>query len=115
MLADGNSFPGSVGNGTVFAGYPNPDLKTGIETAGDLTQMSVQVGLVGTQFGVAPPNAPMPENISLVNDGWVCPKPSMQGRSLSLSRVSPKSLNILLTFEFRLDQSNVIQDYIFFY
>ncbi|KAH6831966.1 COBRA-like protein-7 precursor [Perilla frutescens var. hirtella] len=55
VLADGNSFPGSVGNGSVFAGYPNPDLKTGIETAGDLTQMSVQVGLVGTQFGVAPP------------------------------------------------------------
>lgn len=81
VLADGNSFPGSVGNGTVFAGYPNPDLKTGIETAGDLTQMSVQVGLVGTQFGVAPPNAPMPENITLVNDGWVCPKPSMQGNS----------------------------------
>lgn len=92
MLADGNSFPGSVGNGTVFAGYPNPDLKTGIETAGDLTQMSVQVGLVGTQFGVAPPNAPMPENISLVNDGWVCPKPSMQGRSLSLSLESLQSL-----------------------
>lgn len=85
VLADGNSFPGSVGNGSVFAGYPNPDLKTGIETAGDLTQMSVQVELVGTQFGVAPPDAPMPANISLVIEGWICPKPSMQGSSLSLS------------------------------
>ncbi|KAL0348620.1 UNVERIFIED_CONTAM: COBRA-like protein 7 [Sesamum angustifolium] len=79
VLADGNSIPGSVGNGTVFAGFPNPDLKTAIETAGDLTQMSARVELVGTQFGVAPPDAPMPSNISLVNDGWVCPKPTMQG------------------------------------
>ncbi|KAL2229709.1 UNVERIFIED_CONTAM: COBRA-like protein 7 [Sesamum indicum] len=79
VLADGNSIPGSVGNGTVFAGFPNPDLKTAIETAGDLTQMSARVELVGTQFGVAPPDAPMPTNISLVNDGWVCPKPTMQG------------------------------------
>ncbi|XP_047950063.1 COBRA-like protein 7 [Salvia hispanica] len=81
VLADGNSFPGSVGNGSVFSGYPNPDLKTGVETAGDLTQMSVQVQLVGTQFGVAPPDAPMPANISLVNEGWICPKPSLQGNS----------------------------------
>ncbi|XP_011100811.1 COBRA-like protein 7 [Sesamum indicum] len=79
VLADGNSIPGSVVNGTVFAGFPNPDLKTAIETAGDLTQMSARVELVGTQFGVAPPDAPMPTNISLVNDGWVCPKPTMQG------------------------------------
>lgn len=79
VLADGTSIPGSVGNGSVFSGYPNPDLKTGIETAGDLTQMSVQVDLIGTQFGVAPPRAPMPANISLANDGWVCPTPTMQG------------------------------------
>ncbi|KZV50985.1 COBRA-like protein 7-like [Dorcoceras hygrometricum] len=81
VLADGNSIPGSVGNGTVFAGYPVPDLKSGIETAGDLTQMSVRVGLVGTQFGVGFPSVPMPSNISLVNDGWICPKPSVQGNS----------------------------------
>lgn len=79
VLADGNSVPGSVGNGSVFAGYPNPDLKTGIETAGDFSQMSAVVDLVGTQFGVAPPRAPMPVNISLVNDGWVCPKSTMEG------------------------------------
>ncbi|PIN19241.1 hypothetical protein CDL12_08094 [Handroanthus impetiginosus] len=81
VLADGTSIPGSVGNGTVFAGYPNPDLRTGIETAGDLTQMSVRVELVGTQFGVGHRNVPMPSNISLVNDGWVCPDPTMQGNS----------------------------------
>ncbi|KAL6548221.1 COBRA-like protein 7 [Orobanche gracilis] len=79
VLADGNSIPGSVGNGSVFAGFPNPDLKTGIETAGDLTQMSSRVELVGTQFGVGPRNVPMPTNISLVNGGWACPDPAMQG------------------------------------
>lgn len=83
VLADGTSLPASVGNGSVFAGYPNADLKTGVETAGDLTQMSVQVDLVGTQFGIGAPDVPLPNNISLVNDGWVCPKPSNQGESFS--------------------------------
>ncbi|KAL8047588.1 hypothetical protein ABFX02_07G009500 [Erythranthe guttata] len=81
VLADGNSIPGSVGNGSTFAGFPNPDLKTGIETAGDLTQMSVRVKLVGTQFGVGPRAVPLPKNISLVNDGWVCPELTMLGNS----------------------------------
>lgn len=79
VLADGTSLPGSVENGTVFAGYPNSDLKTAIETAGDQTQMGVRIALVGTQFGVGSPGVPMPQNISLVNDGWVCPRPTMQG------------------------------------
>ncbi|KAL2470297.1 COBRA-like protein 7 [Abeliophyllum distichum] len=82
VLADGSSIPSNVGNGSIFAGYPNADLKTGIETAGDLTQMSVQVDLVGTQFGIGAPDVPLPNNISLVNDGWVCPKPSNQGKSV---------------------------------
>ena len=85
VLADGNSVPGNVGNGTVFAGFPMTDLKTAIETAGDFTQMQVQVKLVGTQFGVAPPNSPMPTNISLANDGYLCPRPTLLGTSLSLS------------------------------
>ncbi|GMN63431.1 hypothetical protein TIFTF001_032509 [Ficus carica] len=82
VLADGSSLPANVGNGTVFAGFPMSDLKTAVETAGDLTQMQVQVKLVGTQFGVAPPDVPMPDNISLANDGFVCPKPTLQGKSL---------------------------------
>ncbi|XP_062108700.1 COBRA-like protein 7 [Humulus lupulus] len=81
VLADGNSIPGAVGNGTVFAGFPMTDLNTAIETAGDLTQMSVQVKMVGTQFGVASPSVPLPTNISLANDGFVCAKPTMQGKS----------------------------------
>ncbi|CAI9119027.1 OLC1v1020676C1 [Oldenlandia corymbosa var. corymbosa] len=82
VLADGGAFPVPVGNGTVFAGFPNSDLKTAVETAADLNQMGVQVQLIGTLFGVGPPNVPMPSNISLVNDGWVCPKPSMQGKNV---------------------------------
>lgn len=90
VLADGTSLPAAVGNGTVFAGYPSTDLKTAVETAGDLTQMQVQIDLVGTLFGVAPPNVPMPSNITLANDGFVCPKPSGQGDLLlvSISRLS---------------------------
>ncbi|CAH9136757.1 unnamed protein product [Cuscuta epithymum] len=84
VLDDGTSLPAAVGNGTVFAGFPNSDLKTAIETAGDLTQTSVQVDLVGTQFGVGLVNAPMPSNISLVNDGFLCPKPSIRGNSTML-------------------------------
>ncbi|XVE82225.1 hypothetical protein DITRI_Ditri15bG0130700 [Diplodiscus trichospermus] len=81
VLADGTSLPANVGNGTVFAGYPMSDLKTAIETAGDLTQMQVQVKLVGTQFGVAPPTVPLPERLQLANDGFVCPKATLQGKN----------------------------------
>ncbi|KAL3630761.1 hypothetical protein CASFOL_023745 [Castilleja foliolosa] len=38
-------------------------LRTGIETAGDSTQMGVRVEMVGTQFGVGPRGVPMPANI----------------------------------------------------
>ncbi|KAK6161044.1 hypothetical protein DH2020_004425 [Rehmannia glutinosa] len=103
VLADGNSIPGSVGNGSIFAGFPNPDLRTGIETAGDLTQMSVRVELVGTQFGVGPRDVPMPTNISLVNDGWVCPEPTLRGnRSMEVccTRDPDFKSNVTLDEEF---------------
>lgn len=103
VLTDGTSLPANVGNGSVFAGYPNADLKTGIETAGDLTQMSVQVDLVGTQFGIGAPDVPLPNNISLVNDGWVCPKPSNQGKSVlqvCCTRDSKFKSNVTLDEEF---------------
>lgn len=103
VLADGSSLPAGVGNGTVFAGFPNSDLKTAIETAGDSTQMGVQVELVGTQFGVASPNVPMPLNISLVNDGWVCPRPSMQGNrvmQVCCTQDSKFKANVTLDGEF---------------
>ncbi|CAL5393402.1 unnamed protein product [Camellia sinensis] len=81
VLADGTTLPAGVGNGTVFAGYPTTDLKTAVETAGDMTQMSAQIDLVGTQFGVGSNSTPMPANISLVNDGFVCPTHILQGTS----------------------------------
>ncbi|GER29656.1 COBRA-like protein [Striga asiatica] len=78
----GSSTSGPVGNVSVFAEFPNPDLETGIETAGDSTQMAGWVELVDTQIEVVPLDVPMPANISLVNDGWICPRPRMQGELL---------------------------------
>ncbi|KFK39029.1 hypothetical protein AALP_AA3G191400 [Arabis alpina] len=82
VLSDGSSFPVSVENGTTFAGYPSADLKSAIMTAGDVTQMQARVELVGTQFGLAPPNTPLPNNITLVNEGWLCPKATQRGRNV---------------------------------
>ncbi|XP_022769802.1 COBRA-like protein 7 [Durio zibethinus] len=81
VLADGSPLPAEVGNGTVFAGFPMSDLKSAVETAGDMTQMEVRVGLVGTQFGVGAPAVPMPLNISLVNDGYSCHNATKQGNN----------------------------------
>ncbi|CAI9265286.1 unnamed protein product [Lactuca saligna] len=79
VIADGSAtFPGPVRNYTIFAVFPSADLKTTIETAGDVNQMSVEVDFVGMQFRVDSPTVPMPSNISLVNDGFVFPRPSMQ-------------------------------------
>jgi hypothetical protein len=80
VLADGTRLPAGVGNGTIFSGSPVTDLKTAVDTAGDPTQTQVQVNLVGTQFGVAPPAVPMPNNISLANDGWVCNSLTSSGK-----------------------------------
>ncbi|CAM8975084.1 unnamed protein product [Rhodiola kirilowii] len=81
VLSDGTTLPADVSNGTTFSGYPVTHLKTAVDTAGDLTLMEAQVKLVGTQFGVKPPAVPMPSNISLLNDAFVCPTPTMQGKS----------------------------------
>lgn len=63
VLADvTSSLPAFVGNGTVFAGLPETDLKSAVETARDWTQMEVQIRLVDTQFGVGAPNVPLPAN-----------------------------------------------------
>ncbi|CAI8610715.1 unnamed protein product [Vicia faba] len=78
VLADGTTLPAAVGNGSLFAGYPMTDLKTAVETAGDLTQMQAQINLVGTVFGVAPPNVPLPSSINLANDGFICGKATAQ-------------------------------------
>ncbi|GKV15701.1 hypothetical protein SLEP1_g26465 [Rubroshorea leprosula] len=76
VLVDGYDFPAPVGNGTTLTGYPTTDLKTSIDTAGDWNQISVQVQLTGTMFGMKEKDIPMPKTISLVNDGYICPKPT---------------------------------------
>ncbi|XP_058757876.1 COBRA-like protein 7 [Vicia villosa] len=81
VLADGTTLPAAVGNGTVFAGYPMTDLKTAVETAGDLTQMEARIDLIGTVFGVAPPSVPLPSSINLANDGFICGKATGQGKN----------------------------------
>ncbi|KAI3963006.1 hypothetical protein MKW92_021350 [Papaver armeniacum] len=84
VLADGSLFPAnttSLEDGAVFAGFPISDLKTAVETAGDLPQMEAKIDLVGTVFGVESPLVPMPKTISLLNDGFACPSPTMQGDS----------------------------------
>lgn len=78
VMVDGRGFPAEVGNGTVFGGFPRADLETGVETAGDEGRMGVRVEMVGTQFGVQ--GVPMPGNLSLVNEGWTCTRPSLLGK-----------------------------------
>lgn len=80
VLADGSSLPAFVGNGTVLAGFPETDLKSAIETAGDWSQMGIQINLVGTKFGGDATVPPMPLTIYLANDGYNCPPPTKEGK-----------------------------------
>ncbi|KAL3508528.1 hypothetical protein ACH5RR_027929 [Cinchona calisaya] len=84
IVVGGSGLPVSVGkNGTVFAGYPMTDLKTAIETAGDYTQIQVQVNIKGTMFGLKT-GTPMPKNLKLLNDGYKCPAAKRQGAQMSV-------------------------------
>ncbi|XP_047313089.1 COBRA-like protein 7 [Impatiens glandulifera] len=65
----------------VFGNYPTIDLKSAVQTAGDINQMSVIVNLLGTQFGVAAPDIPLPQTVTLANDGFICPSPAMNGNN----------------------------------
>ncbi|KAG5235971.1 COBRA protein [Salix suchowensis] len=99
VLADGTTLPAAVGNGTVFAGFPMTDLKTAIETAGDDTQTSVQVQLLGTQFGVPLKDVPWPSNISLANDGFVCPATTIEGSVMSVCCTSDPKFKTNITLD----------------
>lgn len=84
VVIDGEGFPVKVGkNGTHFAGYPQADLLTAIDTAGDETKIQAKVDIKGTQFGVKPPVVPMPKTIRLQNDGYKCPGVKLRGTSSS--------------------------------
>lgn len=79
VVMDGSDFPVEVGNGTYLSGYPQADLKTSIETAGDLSQISAKIEITGTQFGLNTASVPMPKTIRLDNDGFKCPAPRRHG------------------------------------
>ncbi|XP_073126976.1 COBRA-like protein 10 [Henckelia pumila] len=80
VVVDGEGYPVRVGNnGTTFAGYPQADLKTAIETANDYGQMMVEVNLKGTQFGLGTKGTPMPRKLKLVNEGYKCPAATRKG------------------------------------
>ncbi|KAI3437100.1 uncharacterized protein J3R85_005841, partial [Psidium guajava] len=82
---DGEDLPAKVGNnGTTLAGYPQADLKTSIDTAGDISQIQAKIELTGTQFGVKPPGVPMPKTIRLENDGYKCPAAHRRGTNTML-------------------------------
>ncbi|XP_059662521.1 COBRA-like protein 10 [Cornus florida] len=83
-VVDGEGFPAQVGNGTYLVGYPNPDLKTAIDTAGDFSQIQVVSEITGTQFGVKPPGIPMPKTIKLVNEGYKCPAATRQENQMMI-------------------------------
>ena len=100
---DGDDFPAAVGNGSYFSGSPQADLKTSIDTAGDLTQIQVKIQFSGTQLGVKPPGIPMPKAIRLVNDGYKCPAPTRRSKYLIalvsfMSLISLTNLNLLYLF-----------------
>ncbi|MQL73730.1 hypothetical protein Taro_006068 [Colocasia esculenta] len=82
VLTDGSDFPVDVSNGTTLAGFPQTDLQTSIDTAGDMTQIQAEVKLKGTQFGLRNPAVPMPKTIRLANDGYKCPKPTRKARQM---------------------------------
>ncbi|KAM4116512.1 hypothetical protein ACB094_02G056300 [Castanea mollissima] len=54
----------------VFVGFQHGEFLV------SATNAVIGNGGTGLPFGVAPPGIPMPSNISLVNDGWSCPKSS---------------------------------------
>ncbi|WCJ43220.1 COBRA-like protein 10 precursor [Euphorbia peplus] len=77
-VSDATEYPVDASNGTTFIG---DDLQTSILTAGDYNQISSQIEISGTQFGVKPPAVPMPKTIKLVSDKYECPKPKTKGKT----------------------------------
>lgn len=84
ILSDGTAMPASVGNtsGILISGFPSTDVKTSIETAGDLTQIQTTIGFIGTEFGVNSSGAAeaLPKHINLTNAGYTCGDPKIYGR-----------------------------------
>lgn len=81
ILQDDLILPYIVGqNGTIgvtLTGGDKPDLKTAIETAGELNLIQAEIGLVGTQFGLSPPVRKLPSKLKLATPGYICPEPEL--------------------------------------
>ncbi|KAL2943755.1 COBRA-like protein 10 [Bienertia sinuspersici] len=102
VLVDGDEFPAQVGvNGTTIGGYPQADLKTSIDTAGDFSKISAKVGLKGTLFGVKPPATPCLRPLSLqmmVSSAPLLPKADKKFKAnakVKYSRKKKGDLNIM--------------------
>ena len=80
MLEDGSAAPWNVSQGAVLApSSTSSSLKTAIETAGDMSQISRQYVITGTEFGRK--LSPMPRNINLTSAGYNCSVASSYGLS----------------------------------
>lgn len=101
VIVDGDDLPAKASkNGTLFEGYPMADLKTSVETAGDVNQIQAQIHITGTVFGVKPPGVPMPKTIRLENEGFKCPKIKTRGKSLSAFFFSLSGVSLASREEF---------------
>jgi len=87
VIVDGSDFPASVENGTTLMGYPQTDLPSSINTAGDLDQIQVKINFVGTQFGLKGNAIPMPKKLELLNDGFKCPKATGKGKYIANGQI----------------------------
>ncbi|KAG0489770.1 hypothetical protein HPP92_006633 [Vanilla planifolia] len=85
VLSDGSALPfySDPKRPVSFSGFPNPDLKTPIATAGDIFQIQTSISIVGTQFGVPNPGIPLPSMLSLSDPAWSCPLASPTQSSFS--------------------------------
>lgn len=103
VLANGTSFPASVGNGAILTGYPARNISTVISTAGDLSQSQVLVNLVGTEIGSdGKTSYPFPLSINLTNSGYTCSNPSSYtGEFSSFFDARPPYLPLSFLFFFR--------------
>ncbi|PKA48401.1 COBRA-like protein 7 [Apostasia shenzhenica] len=86
VLSDGSALPLFTDPKTPvsFSGFPNPDLKTPIATAGDLSQIQNSISIIGTQFGVPDPRVPLPTNLYLADPAWTCPSAAIAPSNTSL-------------------------------
>lgn len=80
VLENGSAAPWNVSQGAILApSSTSSSLKTAIETAGDMSQISRQYVITGTEFGQK--LSPMPRNINLTSTGYNCSVASSYGLS----------------------------------